>query len=674
MTNRLAGETSPYLLQHKDNPVDWRPWGPNALAAAKASDKPILLSIGYAACHWCHVMAHECFEDEDIAAQMNQDFINIKVDREERPDLDAIYQQALALMGQHGGWPLTIFLTPDGAPFWGGTYFPPTARYGRPGFPDVLRALSDTWANARDKVGENVTALTEALSHTSHTGGMTLELDLLDEGAKRVLEMVDTEHGGLQGAPKFPQPSLFDFLWRASLRTGDAGLREAVTLTLDRMAYGGIYDHLGGGFMRYSTDEAWLVPHFEKMLYDNAQLVDLYTQVWQGTGEELYRHRVAETVEWCLRDMMAEDGAFAATLDADSEGIEGKFYTWNAAEVDQVLDPEAARWFKQAYDVTPEGNWEGTSILHRNHQPQPVGAEDILADARAVLWRERETRVSPGRDDKVLADWNGMMIAAMANAGQVFAMPRWVDAARVAFEAVRTRMALPDGRLAHSMRFGRVSTICLMDDLAQMARAALALYEATGEPELLAQARAWVDAADRHYWDQDGGGYFQVAEDADDIVVRLKPVHDSATPSANGTMVQVLSRLALLTGEERYRVKAEAVIAAFSNQVREHFANMTSLLAGFEQLAAPVQVVVAGPRGRDDTEALVQAALEAPMPTRVLERVDGNGGLPKSHPAHGKGLVEGCAAAYVCRGFTCAAPVTDPGVLRQDLGGPKLFP
>ncbi|HLO79155.1 MAG TPA: thioredoxin domain-containing protein [Magnetospirillum sp.] len=668
MTNRLAAETSPYLLQHQTNPVEWWAWGPDALAAARERNKPILLSIGYAACHWCHVMAHESFENPAIALVMNDNFINVKVDREERPDLDAIYQQALGMMGQHGGWPLTMFLTPDGDPFWGGTYFPPAARYGRPGFPDVLRAITETWTNAQDKVRMNVDALKSGLAEQPpRSAAPPLSLEMLDQGARQVVAMVDPEHGGLQGAPKFPQPGLFDFLWRAYLRTGDAALGQAVTLTLDRMCYGGIYDHLGGGFMRYSTDETWLVPHFEKMLYDNAQLIDLLTLVWQSTGEDLYRQRVAETVEWVLRDMTAEGGAFAGTLDADSEGAEGKFYTWDAAQVDKALEGDAARWFKQAYDVRPEGNWDGTTILHRNHQPQPMGVEDVLADARAILWREREARVHPGRDDKILADWNGMMIAALAHAGLVFSMPRWIDAARVAYETVRTQMALPDGRLAHAMRFGRFRVIGLVDDLAHMARAALALFDATAEPALLDHARAWVEAANRHHWDGEHGGYFQAAADADDVIVRLKPAHDSAIPAANGVMVQVLARLARLTGEDAYRQRAEAVLAAFNGEVRDHFANMTAMLAGFESLAAAVEVVIAGPPGRDDTESLIRAAVEAPIPDLVLQRADGQIALPAFHPAHGKGPVDGAAAAYVCRGFTCSNPVSDPALLRQAL-------
>lgn len=667
MTNRLAGETSSYLLQHKTNPVEWWPWCPEALAEAKATNRPILLSIGYAACHWCHVMAHESFEDADIARMMNEAFINVKVDREERPDLDAIYQQALSMMGQHGGWPLTMFLTPAGEPFWGGTYFPPTARYGRPGFPEIIRAVTQAWTGTPDKVKENVEALKAGLvQETVSPASIGLSLDMLDRGARQLLQAVDTEHGGLQGAPKFPQPGLFDFLWRAGLRSGDDALKQAVTLTLDRMSYGGIYDHLGGGFMRYSTDETWLAPHFEKMLYDNAQLIDLLSLVWQDSKEGLYQTRVAETVEWVLRDMIAEGGAFAATVDADSEGHEGKFYTWTTGEIDRLLEPDTARWFKQAYDVRPEGNWEGTTILHRNHQPQPVGVEDLLADARAVLWRERESRIHPGRDDKILADWNGMMIAALANASFIFSMPRWLDAARVAYETVRIRMALPGNRLAHSMRFGRFRPIGLVDDLAHMARAALALHEVTGEAELVEHARAWVAAAERHHWDGANGGYFQAADDADDIIVRTKPIHDSAVPSANGIMAQVLARLFQITGDSTYRERAESVMAAFSGMVPGHFANLTSLLAGFEQLIEPIQVVVVGNPGQDDTQTLLRVVAETSLPTKILEQVDGIA-LPAGHPAHGKDMLDGQATAYVCRGATCSAPVTDPEALRDQL-------
>jgi uncharacterized protein YyaL (SSP411 family) len=666
--NMLAHETSPYLLQHKDNPVAWRPWGPDALAAARADGRPILLSVGYAACHWCHVMAHESFEDQTVARLINDRFVPVKVDREERPDLDAVYQHALAMMGQPGGWPLTMFLTPAGEPFWGGTYFPPAARYGRPAFADVLTAVADTWAREPERVQANVDALRRGLelqARSPGTGGLTL--DMLERGAAEVLKLVDPEHGGLAGAPKFPQPGLFAFLWRTWLRTGDTRFRDAVVLTLDHMCHGGIYDHLGGGFMRYSTDEAWLVPHFEKMLYDNAQLIELLTEAWKGTRNPLYQTRVAETVEWLLREMVAEGGAFAATLDADSEGEEGRFYTWSEEEIDRLLGGDDRRWFRQAYAVRPGGNWEGRTILHRNHPDQPMGVDDVLADARAVLWRTREERPRPERDDKVLADWNGMIIAALAKAAFTFGMPRWLDAARTAFETVRSRMALPGDRLAHSMRFGRLGSASLLEDHAEMARAALVLAEVTGEPELVDQAVRWVEAARARHWDTDSGGWFQSPDDAVDVVVRPKSAFDSATPSGNGVMAEVAARLFLATGQAAWRDLAEATVAAFSAAVPEHFANMPALLGAFELLARPLQVVVVGPPGTDATDGLLRAVAEAPAANLALARVGNGTPLPDRHPAAGKGLVDGQSAAYVCRAATCSAPITDAGRLQEAL-------
>ncbi|MBI2235876.1 MAG: thioredoxin domain-containing protein [Magnetospirillum sp.] len=665
--NLLAQETSPYLLQHKDNPVAWRPWGTQALAEAKAANKPILLSVGYAACHWCHVMAHESFEDPATAGLMNELFVPIKVDREERPDLDALYQQALTMMGQQGGWPLTMFLTPAGEPFWGGTYFPPTSRWGRPGFPDVLHSVAATWKTEPDRVGQNVAAMRAGLEAEARAPGAgELSQEMLDRCAGQVLRLLDPEHGGLMGAPKFPQPGLFQFLWKAGWRSGDERLREAVTLTLDHICFGGICDHLGGGFMRYSTDEAWLAPHFEKMLYDNAQLIELLTLVWKGTRNPLYRARVAEAAEWVLREMIAEDGAFAATLDADSEGEEGRFYTWTAEEIATHLDEDAARYFCQAYDVRPGGNWEGRTILHRNHPNQPVGVDEMLADARAVLWRVREARVRPDRDDKVLADWNGMMITALAGAGFTFAMPRWIDAARTAFEAVRRRMSLPHDRLAHSMRFGRRGSASVIDDYAQMIRAALALAEVTGEAGLVEQAAAWAAAARRHHWDGASGGWFLSADDAADVVVRGKPAFDGATPSGNGAMAEALARLWLATGAAGWRDLADATVAAFSAAASEQFASMTALLGAFELVSRPTQVVVVGPPGAT-ADALLQAVAEAPATTLSLIRAGDGTALPERHPAHGKDMVERRPTAYVCHAFTCSAPIVDATRLQEAL-------
>jgi len=668
--NLLGRETSPYLLQHKDNPVHWMPWGPEAFERARTENKPILLSVGYAACHWCHVMAHESFENDAIAALMNELFVNIKVDREERPDVDQIYQQALALLGQQGGWPLTMFLTPDREPFWGGTYFPPTARWGRAGFTDVLRGVAATYHQEPAKIGRNVTALRDALMQLARNRpGDGVDADTLDQVADRLAEEIDRDHGGIGGAPKFPQPGILELLWRASDRTGNPEHAEAVTLTLTHMAQGGIYDHLGGGFARYSVDERWLVPHFEKMLYDNAQLLDLMTLVWQGTGDRLMEMRARETAEWVLREMVSAPepsagqpmgGGFAATLDADSEGEEGRFYVWSREEVDRLLGADA-ECFSKIYDVTPEGNWEGTNILNRLHNLTlgDPAQEERLAQARLILFRQRETRIRPGWDDKVLADWNGLMIAALARAGAVFGQPHWIAAARRAFDFVRTHMQ-EQGRLRHSWRANILKHAGTLDDHANMTRAALALFEVTGDWELVEQARRWVEVADRHFWDREGGGYFLAADDAADLIVRPRNAHDNAVPSGNGTMLGNLARLWYLTGEAAYRDRADALVAAFSGELTRNFFPLATYLNNIDLLRRAVQVVVAGDPEQEDTKALMRAARRLSQPNLILTPLWPGTVLPDGHPAAGKGPVNGQAAAYVCRNMACSLPVADP--------------
>jgi uncharacterized protein len=577
--NLLGHETSPYLLQHRDNPVHWRAWGDAALAEARATNKPILLSVGYAACHWCHVMAHESFEDPATAALMNELFVNIKVDREERPDLDAIYQTALALMGEQGGWPLTMFLTPEGEPFWGGTYFPPDSRYGRPAFRDVLRGIADAYRSKPDAVKKNTDALVTALRNrmpAAAEGAITT--DLLDQIAERLAQEVDPVHGGIGGAPKFPQPAIFELIWRAYRRTRNIELKRLVVLTLDRMCQGGIYDHLGGGFARYSTDARWLVPHFEKMLYDNAQMLELLALVWQETKSPLYAARVAETIGWLEREMMAESGCFAATLDADSEGEEGKFYVWTAGEIDAALGDNAPM-FKDAYDVTPEGNWEGHAILNRSKRMLLGSAahEGNLAASRKILFDIRARRIPPARDDKVLADWNGLMIAALARCGLIFERPDWIALAETALAGVRKLMTGADGRLGHSYR-GRLQHRATLDDYANLSRAATLLFEATGKHAHLDYAEQLIAMANAWYWDKTGGGYFFTAEDATDLITRTKHAHDNATPSGNGVMVQVLTRLYHHTGKSEYRDRAAAVIATFAGEVQRNFFPLSTLL------------------------------------------------------------------------------------------------
>ncbi len=669
--NLLDQETSPYLLQHKDNPVHWRPWGQAALAEARAAHKPILLSVGYAACHWCHVMAHESFEDPEIAALMNELFIPIKVDREERPDIDAIYQTALAMLGEHGGWPLTMFLTPDAEPFWGGTYFPPAPRYGRPGFAQVLHALADSFNNKPDSVKSNVAALRAALAdHSKPTAGEMITRAALDIAAGALLRMIDGKNGGTQGAPKFPQTALFELLWRAYWRTGDESMGRGVMLTLDRIGQGGIYDHLGGGFARYSTDGEWLVPHFEKMLYDNAGLVELMTLAWKRTEQPLFARRIAETVTWLMRDMLAEHGAFAASFDADSEGEEGKFYVWTKSEIDGALPADQAALFCRVYGVTDEGNWEGHAILHRNH---PAGKfdpaeEEKLDAARAALLALRAKRVPPGRDDKVLADWNGMMIAALARAAFVFHQPEWLAAARRAFDAIATHMTRKDAqgrtRLHHSLRLGRLQPDAMLDDYAQMARAAIALYETTGEKAYLDRAADWLETAHACYHDP-AGGYFFTASDAPTLIVRTKSAIDAAYPSGNAAMVEALARLFHITGRAVYRERAEAAVTAFAGDLGRQFPSMTALLNAAELLADAVCITVIGRPGEARREALLRVAAEVGDPNLIVVPLAPGAPLPEGYPP----VKEGITAAIVCSGQSCSLPLTTPDALREELSG-----
>ena len=664
--NRLGEDTSPYLLQHKDNPVHWQPWGPETLAAAKAEDKPILLSIGYAACHWCHVMAHESFENTEIAAAMNRDFINVKVDREERPDLDAIYQHALALMGEQGGWPLTMFLTPEGEPFWGGTYFPPEPRWGRPGFPQVLQSLAAAYREKNEAVSNNVAALRQALTRLGRPEagqGVSITTGLLDAIAERLLREVDPLHGGIGTAPKVPQCGIFEMLWRAWKRTGTAVYRDAVLRTLVNICQGGIYDHLGGGFARYSTDQRWLAPHFEKMLYDNAELVDLLTRVWEDTRKPLYAQRIAETIGWLEREMVTAEGGFASSLDADSEHEEGKFYVWSEGEIDAVLG-ERADLFKKFYDVMPDGNWEGHTILNRLHHLDLADerTEAELARCRETLLRAREPRVRPGLDDKVLADWNGLMIAALAHAGAAFERPGWVALGQRAFRFVCEKMTGADGRLRHSWR-GQARHPASVDDYADLCRAALALYAATFDEDYIAQARAWVDTLDRHYWDGAEGGYFFAADDTEGLIARAKTASDAAVPAGNGTMVGVLTQLALLTGEDSYRRRAEAILSIFAGEVGRNFFPLATLLNNAEAALKPVQIVLAG--APDDTAfaELRRAVYRVSLPSRIVVAAPPGRDLPPDNPAYGKGLVGGRAAAYVCEGPVCSLPLTEAQAL-----------
>ena len=663
--NRLASATSPYLLQHKHNPVDWWQWGPEALAEAKRSNRPIMLSIGYAACHWCHVMAHESFEDETTAAVMNELFVNIKVDREERPDIDQIYMNALHLLGEQGGWPLTMFLTPAAEPVWGGTYFPKESKFGRPAFTDILREVSRLFRDEPQKIEQNRAALLARLADRARPQGkVVFGVSELDGAARQLGNAFDTVHGGLRGAPKFPQPSILEMLWRAGLRTGDARFFETVEHTLERMSEGGIYDHLGGGYSRYSVDDKWLVPHFEKMLYDNAQLLELLALAYQRSGNALFATRARETVEWLRREMTTPQGGFSASLDADSEGEEGKFYVWSKNEIIELIGPEAGGFFMRHYDVSDEGNFEGHNILNRSNAPaRPEADEARLKALRDILLDARAARVRPGLDDKVLADWNGLMIAALVNAGIVLDEPSWLAMARRAFDFIAASMTKGD-RLGHSWRDGQLLFPGLASDFTAMIRAALALFEATGEQRFLDRALAWQSALDAHYADAETGGYFWSADDASDLLLRPHSTADDATPNANSVAAQNLVRLAVLSGDDTWRTQADRLLENILAMAGQNLFGHVALLNALDLRLHGAEIVCTGL----DADRFAQAALKMPFVGRIVLRAEKPADLPPSHPAQDKLKAVTGSAAFVCVGERCSLPVTEPGAIAAAMG------
>jgi len=654
MRNMLGEASSPYLQQHKDNPVHWQVWSPATLALAAELNRPILLSIGYAACHWCHVMAHESFEDRETAELMNRHFINIKLDREERPDIDQIFMSALHAMGEQGGWPLTMVLTPQGEPFWGGTYFPPTPRFGRPSFRQVLTALANAWETDQARIGNSVAAVQRALAAQSapHPGDPPGPATL-DAIRNAYLRTIDWELGGIGHAPKFPNIPIFRFLWQESFRSGDARAAQAVDLLLERMSQGGIYDHLGGGYARYATDDAWLIPHFEKMLYDNALILDLLALAYARTPNPLYAARARETVAWLTRDMRAE-GAFAAAEDADSEGEEGKFYVWSRAEIFEILG-EDAEYFVQHYPAPEHGNWEGKIILERR---TPFGEEDRLAPLRAKLFGRRNTRIRPGRDDKILADWNALTIAALARASAVFAEPAWLSLAEVVFANTLANLSEPEGSIAHAYRHGKISAPGLLEDQAAILRAALALYQATAKPDYLATAQRLLAVTERKFGDG-AGAFFMSADAGQKFAPRARNVQDGPAPSGIGLMAENDAMLHALTGEAEHRRKAEALLAAFAGGT-DRLTGSPVLLAAADFLENAACVVVTG-----SSAELAQAALTAPDPAVAVLQVSASAALPPGHPAHGKASTQ--PAAFICRSGVCSLPVTTTEEVRAAL-------
>jgi uncharacterized protein len=674
--NRLAQETSPYLLQHAHNPVDWYPWGPEALERARSEDKPILLSIGYAACHWCHVMERESFEDEEIARAMNEGFVSVKVDREERPDLDAVYMEATQRMTGHGGWPMTVFLTPEGVPFFAGTYFPKEDRHGLPSFRRVLEAMRDAWRDQRDRIAEQgdrvMAALNQAGGLRESAEPITEELLLRAHGALR--QAFDPYWGGFGGAPKFPQPMTLEYLLRCHLRRYPAAL-DMVERTLDAMSAGGMYDHVGGGFHRYSVDERWHVPHFEKMLYDNAQLARVYSRAWQVTGKDRYRCVARETLDYLVREMRHPGGGFFSSQDADTEGEEGRYYAWTWDELVEVAGTPVATLF----GARPEGNWEGTNVLwtpspleriaqESAMEPDELGA--LLEQARQRLLDRRERRVRPGTDDKILAAWNGLAISAFAEAGRIFGQGDLVDRAAEAADFVLSDLRSGDGRLLRSWRDGRGGKPGFLDDHAMVAEACLTLYETTFDLRWFREARSLGDEMLRLFPDQEAGGFFQTGADAETLVVRPKELFDNAVPSGNSVAAEVLQRLALLTGETDYERAAISALRVVRDLMERTPSGLGHALCAADLYVGKTrEVAVVGDPQDEDTRGLIATVRERFRPNLVLavagpdDRVAAaEVPLLKDRPP-----VDGAATAYVCERFVCQKPVTDPAALSEQL-------
>ncbi|MBI3805558.1 MAG: thioredoxin domain-containing protein [Nitrospirae bacterium] len=682
-TNRLIHETSPYLLQHAHNPVDWYAWGEEALEKAKAENKPILLSIGYSACHWCHVMAHESFEDEETAQVMNEQFVNIKVDREERPDLDQIYQNAVQLfIRRGGGWPLTMFLTPEKVPFYGGTYFPPEDRYGLPGFPKLLEIVSNTYREKQDEILKTAGEVQQTLSATSGgeaaASGKEIDRHLLQGAAESLGQIFDTRHGGFGGSPKFPNTPAYHLFLRRYQESGEESYRTMVTYTLGKMAWGGIYDQLGGGFHRYSTDDRWLVPHFEKMLYDNAQLARLYFATYQATGQAFYRQIGEEILQYVLREMTDPNGAFYSTQDADSEGEEGKFFVWTPQEIQAIVGEEIGTVLCRHFGVTPAGNFEGKSILHISQPIDPLAKEigktteeleQMVADAKKKLFVEREKRPKPFRDEKILTSWNGLMIGALVQGYNVTRNERYLVAAAKAADFIWNRL-YQDGRLLRTFKDGIAKLNGYLDDYAFFIDASLDLYEATGNLVYLDRAERLIGRLIDQFWDDAAGGFFFTSTDHESLIARYKSATDQSIPSGNAVAAQALLRLFHITGDRSYHEKGEKTIRLFAASMEENvFATGSMIGAADFYLRQPKEIVVIGPANDGETERLISNLAQLYLPNKVLFRVDPNQpeGTPLPDPVKGKKMLNNKPTVYLCHQFTCSPPLTEWKVIREQL-------
>jgi hypothetical protein len=668
--NQLSKENSPYLLQHANNPVDWYPWGEAALQKARLEDKPILLSIGYAACHWCHVMAHESFEDESIAQKMNAWFVNIKVDREERPDLDSIYMKAVVSITGQGGWPMTVFLTPEGRPFFGGTYFPPVPRYGMPGFSQVLQSVAMAWRNRRDEVLRSASQIVDHLNAASQTlsitGDRAFSPGSLEMAVQQLSDRFDSKWGGFSPAPKFPQPMVIEFLLRENIRTGNSLALEMAEFTLEKMARGGIYDHLGGGFARYSTDERWLVPHFEKMLYDNAQLARIYLHAWQITKKPLYRKVVEETLDYIQREMTHPGGGFYSSQDADSEGEEGKYYVWSQLEINQVLG-EDAKLFSEVYGVTEPGNWDGKNILYLEKSPEEIAGDngielnelsERMKSAGRNLFNIRKRRVHPGLDDKVTVSWNGLAMAAFAEAGSILKRQDYLETAThnavFLYETMRTEM----GRLMRTWKSGaNAKNSGFLEDYAFLADGLLALYQAGFETHWFEWALDLAEQMLLYFPDQENEGFYDTADDHEQLIQRPKDIEDNAIPSGNSRAVQVFLKLGMYTGESNYYQIAERAFLPVSRLLNRYpFGFGDWLSAASLYFSRGIEVALIG--NKDEITPFLQVIYDTFRPFMILasgQELD----IKRIPLLEDRPKKNGLPTAYICRQFICQSPVTD---------------
>ena len=670
-TNRLIYETSPYLLQHAHNPVDWFPWGEAAFAKASAENKPILLSIGYSACHWCHVMEHESFENEEIAALMNEHFVNIKVDREERPDLDEIYMNAVQMLTGRGGWPMTMFLTPERKPFYGGTYFPPEDRGGMPGFSRILMGVSQAYRERPGDVEKSVTQILDALQRMSASAetDKTFSPTAIADAVQKIARAYDSDNGGLGQAPKFPNAGVYELFLRYYHSTRSERYLEMVTHTLTQMAQGGIYDHLGGGFHRYSVDAKWLVPHFEKMLYDNAQLLRAYSLAYKVTQEPLFKSVVDDTLNYLLREMRHPEGGFYSTQDADSEGEEGKFFVWSVAEINRLLGEEDGEIFSRIYDVSEQGNFEAKNILHpiltveqasKFFRRDQADIKELIATAREKLFVHRESRIKPFRDEKIITAWNGLMLSGLAEAIKISSRPEYIEAAERAVSFLFKKL-FRDDLLLHTYKDGQAKLLGYLDDYAFLAVGLLDLYETLLDPALLERSHLLAEIMLKEFWDENDGGFFFTGKSHEQLISRAKPVFDASVPSGNAMAVQLLLRLYHHTGDLNYRQHAEKVLRSYYEAMESQpfgFAHMLCALDFF--LSQAHEVVVAGERYDSETQTLLGKIHSLYLPNMTLQLASTHDILQKHSPhLEGKSKMNGKPTVYVCQNFTCAAPFTE---------------